>query len=527
MSDADLAYAAAERLIAAASQQKATSVQFDHPDTAALTHLPPELARLTSLHTLILDNTSVTDAGLEVLRGMKGLRTLWLSNTSVTDVGFEVLRGLTSLQELRLDHSKVTDAGLEVVRGMIGLQMLILSSNRTTEAGLEALMGLTGLRGLWLNDTEVRDLRVLKDLKSLEEGAGTWGGLNFKRTPATRLDPELLRLSEILDDKVRTKATLEYLRGLGEDWPPVPEAADEPDAQNAKGLIIGSDALGRMTHDRRADGPVLQGLVVQFHAILCEEVQDFQRICPTGHNTYGLLGSKLDRYRDALTPDPETLVPHLVWKYGNDLRILLRGNKDRMANQIDDMPRLDVPFRDKLEALVASHNVLCDAHPVLLALDLAATDPAERERAEANRHVMAEMVDVLGRQAHLIVEDLRRDMRDLHDEAQGESPAAQRALGIEDETLRNVIRFAVAEAMAETKDKGKFLGMLATDVRSAAVGVVVLGIAQAVTPGLAPTYMALVAELQPYIGVYLASWPTPPGSMQQIVDYLMVKLRNR
>ena len=196
MSDADLAYAAAERMIAELGV--GTRLNFDRDETRALTRLPEEIAGLTGLPTLILDNTGVTDAGLEALGRLTGLQTLWLNNTGVTDAGLAALRGLTGLRSLSLNNTGVTDAGLA------------------------ALLGLTGLRTLSLDNTGVRDLRALKDMSSLVEGAKVWGGLSFAGTAATRLDPELKRLSEIGDDEERTRATLDYLRGLGEDWPPVP-----------------------------------------------------------------------------------------------------------------------------------------------------------------------------------------------------------------------------------------------------------------------------------------------------------------
>ena len=60
-----------------------------------------------------LNDTQVTDAGLEHLRGLTNLVWLWLNNTPVTDAGLEHLRGLTNLQWLRLDNTPVTDAGVK------------------------------------------------------------------------------------------------------------------------------------------------------------------------------------------------------------------------------------------------------------------------------------------------------------------------------------------------------------------------------------------------------------------------------
>jgi hypothetical protein len=120
------------------------------------------LKGLTQLQGLCLNNTQVTDAGLETLKGLTQLQLLWLNNTRVTDAGLEELKGLTQLLSLSLDDTQVTDAGLEELKGLTQLQSLYLNNTQVTDAGLENLKGLTQLQGLCLNNTQVTDEGISK-----------------------------------------------------------------------------------------------------------------------------------------------------------------------------------------------------------------------------------------------------------------------------------------------------------------------------------------------------------------------------
>ena len=90
-----------------------------------------------------LDNSSVTDAALEHLKGLTQLQWLALDGTPVTDAGLKHLKNLTRLQWLGLDATQVTDAGLEHLKRLSRLQSLGLGNTEVTDAGLEHLKGLT------------------------------------------------------------------------------------------------------------------------------------------------------------------------------------------------------------------------------------------------------------------------------------------------------------------------------------------------------------------------------------------------
>ena len=60
-----------------------------------------------------IDTTSLSDAGLEHLKGMTSLQYLLLNGTNVSDAGLERLTGMKSLQWLLLDGTNVSDEGVK------------------------------------------------------------------------------------------------------------------------------------------------------------------------------------------------------------------------------------------------------------------------------------------------------------------------------------------------------------------------------------------------------------------------------
>jgi hypothetical protein len=90
---------------------------------------------LTGLQDLILDNTGVSDLGLEQLTGLSRLRKLWLSGARFTDAGMECLSRLQGLEELYLWGTQLTDAGLQSLAKSKTLRQLEFNSTRITAEG--------------------------------------------------------------------------------------------------------------------------------------------------------------------------------------------------------------------------------------------------------------------------------------------------------------------------------------------------------------------------------------------------------
>ncbi|XP_068437996.1 uncharacterized protein si:ch73-173p19.1 [Clinocottus analis] len=140
------------------------------------------LAELSSLQTLNLDGTGVTEGPLERLATHPGLTSLSLAGIPVadgdhalqiisglkltqltlpgrhlvTDSGLSYLSRLSLLLELDLtDYTQVTDQGVSQLSSMNRLKKLSLSNTQVTDAGLPSLRGLQELQELCLDRTAV------------------------------------------------------------------------------------------------------------------------------------------------------------------------------------------------------------------------------------------------------------------------------------------------------------------------------------------------------------------------------------
>ncbi len=121
------------------------------------TELLQGLAELTTLRELDLRGASLTDAGLENLKGLAQLRDLNLSYNRLTDEGLRHLRGLKQLQLLGLNETEVTDTGLGFLEELSQLKTLHFGHTKVSDKGLEKLSGMTQLQNLDLSGTKISD----------------------------------------------------------------------------------------------------------------------------------------------------------------------------------------------------------------------------------------------------------------------------------------------------------------------------------------------------------------------------------
>ena len=115
----------------------------------------------TSLRSLDITGSKVTDAGLEHVKGLTNLRFLSLYGTQVTDAGLEHLKSLTKLEALNVSGPQITDAGLAHLKSLTNLKSLYANVH-LTDAGLEHLKELTSLRRLCFRQGEVSDAGLKK-----------------------------------------------------------------------------------------------------------------------------------------------------------------------------------------------------------------------------------------------------------------------------------------------------------------------------------------------------------------------------
>ena len=197
---AEQAYAAAVEEIARVKEAGKTNLDLSDTAFYALTSIPPELASLTKLMRLELDNTQVNDFTL--LASLTNLEWLNLQNTQVSDL--TPLASLTNLEELYLANTPVSD--LAPLASLTNLEWLNLQNTQVSD--LAPLASLTNLEWLNLDGTQVGDLAPLAGLTNLQ-------ALWLTNTPTANLAPVAgLKKLRRLDLNITPITDLALLVGL-------------------------------------------------------------------------------------------------------------------------------------------------------------------------------------------------------------------------------------------------------------------------------------------------------------------------
>ncbi|MHC4725106.1 MAG: M56 family metallopeptidase, partial [Planctomycetota bacterium] len=135
------------------------------------------LKEIKSLKKLDVGNATITDAGLTHLSDMKSLEHLELLPHGITDKGLIHLSELSKLKYLKVGCSSpgspITDAGLQVLSGLKDLEELMIGGEGITDAGLAQIARLSKLNYLLLcgcpqvTSRGMAELTTLKSLKTL------------------------------------------------------------------------------------------------------------------------------------------------------------------------------------------------------------------------------------------------------------------------------------------------------------------------------------------------------------------------
>jgi hypothetical protein len=414
------------------------------------------------------------------LASLIALLDLGLTNTQIS--GLSPLAGLTALNGIRLDGTQVFD--------------------------LSPIVGFEQLRVLTLNNVPATDLRPLSNLASLNrESSGFLSlvgqllletGLHFKKSGATRLDPELKRLSEIEDDTDRTTQTLDYLSTLTE-WPPTP-----PDAPD-------QDALFRVIIDENgaevaAALPDAEEQADRVRLVCLEELRGavtaFFRIADNYHPQLGKRARVLGKLLETDLPDLDLLRVHMNvegLRRIYDKRAEREGEERLSADEVDALsdviavaPRLTLE-NEEVERYEARN--------------------AERSAGPDSAEVIAshqQMLEAIQQQTEIMGEGLR-DIARLAAEAPPNTNGVRIGGVLISNTVLAVGAFAVAGAsnavIGDVAVKGaQFLWMYSEPLRI-------------IMAAKGPAYLAWFTPIAEHMGLMLTSVqgapPAPPIALQK------------
>jgi Leucine-rich repeat (LRR) protein len=121
----------------------------------SIADLRPLSPRLHAISTLWMENSHLTDSGIEPLSRAIRLTDLNIAGSKITDAGLDHLAPLTSVWRLRLDRSAITDAGLARLKSLKSLEILSLTETKLTDSSVETLAGFQSLKSLNLDGSGI------------------------------------------------------------------------------------------------------------------------------------------------------------------------------------------------------------------------------------------------------------------------------------------------------------------------------------------------------------------------------------
>ena len=210
MTEAEKAYAAAERLIEEALSWRVVKLDFSVAKTRALSTIPPGIAALEHLNSVSFQKTQISD--LRPISGLARITTLNLNDTNVSDLS--PIRELTQITSLYLRNTSVTD--LSAIKHMSKITKLDLAGSKITD--LRNIPKFVPFYWLDISQTRISDLSPLLDIKISKNSTPFL--LKITNTPAAISDPRLAEIDAMEDHPERVKTLLTY---LADAWRPSAE----------------------------------------------------------------------------------------------------------------------------------------------------------------------------------------------------------------------------------------------------------------------------------------------------------------
>lgn len=102
-------------------------------------------------------DTNKTSEAIALLKDIPSLVDLNIAKLNLQDDDLKNIAELTNLQRLHLENNPITDAGLAHLKGLINLEYLNLYNTEVSDESLDTLKGLTNLMALYLWQTKLTD----------------------------------------------------------------------------------------------------------------------------------------------------------------------------------------------------------------------------------------------------------------------------------------------------------------------------------------------------------------------------------
>ena len=118
----------------------------------------PQLCRVSTIRSLNLDQSGITDNGLSLLASHRCIRQLFLDDTNITDQGLKELSKLATLQRLSVDFTRVTGLGIASLRGLPNLELIDAIGTKISDLVLDG--GFPNLQEIGLRRCPLRSVRI-------------------------------------------------------------------------------------------------------------------------------------------------------------------------------------------------------------------------------------------------------------------------------------------------------------------------------------------------------------------------------
>lgn len=120
----------------------------------------------TDYGSINFSDSPVTDRSMQAIRGNVRLHTLILNNTAVTDKGLELVKHFSKINQLDLvGMNNITDAGIEAVANQKSLRIVHINNTHITDAGLAKLATIPNLESMGMSYSDVTGKGFVEFLK--------------------------------------------------------------------------------------------------------------------------------------------------------------------------------------------------------------------------------------------------------------------------------------------------------------------------------------------------------------------------